>query len=170
MLKKEMTYEDYDGKSVTETLYFHLSKPELIELELSYPEGIEAALKKMVEEENRSSILAFFKKIVLLAYGVRAEEGKRFIKSEEVSLAFSQTNAYNELYMLFFTDSDEAIKFLKGILPNDLSEQVNEEDLKQRMIAVGKSSVAEEVIDPTTLTTAEIAERNRKAEEAAAQD
>ena len=131
MLKKDITYEDFDGNKVTETFYFNLTKPELLELEASYKEGMENALKKMLAEEDKAALLAYFKKTILAAYGEKSADGKRFIKSEELTTNFTQTNAYAELYMELLSDSESAALFITGIVPSDLAQAVNAEELKQ---------------------------------------
>lgn len=125
MLKKSITYEDFEGNTHTETFYFNLSKPELIELEVENKEGFQAWIQKMVEGEDNKSIVAIFRKIVLMAYGEKSEDGKRFIKSPEMSEAFSQTNAYNELFMELITNESTIADFIINVMPKDLVSQVD---------------------------------------------
>lgn len=132
MLKKEISYEDFNGEKLTETFYFNLTKPELLELEVSYKNGIEGALKEMLEKDDRSGLLAFFKKTVLHSYGKKSDDGKRFIKTEELTEEFTQTNAYAELYMELLNNSDSAANFISGIVPSDLAEAMKEETVKQK--------------------------------------
>lgn len=132
MLKKTITYEDFNGEKTTETFYFNLSKPELLELEVSYPNGIEGALKEMLANNDQAALLAFFKKIILLAFGQKSADGKRFIKSEQLTEEFTQTNAYAQLYMDLLGDSDAAANFLNGVVPSDLAEAMKKEEVKSK--------------------------------------
>lgn len=121
MLKRDITYKDFNDQEVTETFYFNLTRTEIVELEFSYQGGLEATLKKIIETEDVKAIIQEFKKIVLMAYGVKSEDGKRFIKSEEIRQAFSQTAAYDALFMELATSDDAAAAFVKGIIPSDMS-------------------------------------------------
>lgn len=117
MLKKTITFEDLDGNKITEDFYFNLSKAELIELELSTKDGLMETLKSIVAEQDGAKIIEYFKKIILMAYGKRSDDGRRFIKSEELRTEFSQTDAYSVLFMEFATDAKAAATFVQGIMP-----------------------------------------------------
>lgn len=118
MLKKTITYTDYNGTERTEDFYFNLSKAEVAELEMGIEGGLSAMIEKIVAAKDTPAILAIFKKLVLQAYGEKSADGKRFVKSEEISTAFSQTEAYSDLYMELATNADEAAKFFNGIIPS----------------------------------------------------
>lgn len=120
MLKRDITYEDFDGTTVTDTFYFNLSRTELIDLELSYEGGLEAAIKRIIEAKDVKSLIVEFQKIILAAYGKKSEDGKRFIKNEELREEFSQTAAYDALFIELATDADKATEFVRGILPTQL--------------------------------------------------
>lgn len=120
MLKREITYEDYNGETVTDTFYFNLTKTEIIELEVGYEGGLEAAIQKIIEAKDNKNLIAEFKKIVLAAYGKKSEDGKRFIKSETLREEFAQTAAYDALFMELATSEDAAANFINGIIPKDL--------------------------------------------------
>lgn len=117
MLKKTITYEDYNGKTVTEDFYFNLTQAELIEMELNEKGGLAAMLKRIVESEDGAKIIATFKSIILRAYGVKSEDGRRFVKSQELCDEFAQTPAYSVLFMELATDANTAAEFVKGIVP-----------------------------------------------------
>lgn len=118
MLKKTITYTDYNGTERTEDFYFNLSKAEVADLEMGVEGGLSTMIEKIVAAKDTPAILAIFKKLVLQAYGEKSVDGKRFIKSEEISTAFSQTEAYSDLYMELATNADEAAKFFNGIIPS----------------------------------------------------
>ncbi len=117
MFTKTVIYKDFDGNDRTEVCRFNLSEPEIIEMESSYPGGLEQMLKKIIEEKDQQKILAVFKELMLKSYGEKTPDGKRFIKSKELSEAFSQTGAYEQLYMRILRDTDFAIEFTNGIMP-----------------------------------------------------
>lgn len=131
MLKKTITYENFNGESVTEDFYFHLSEPEIIEMQIGAPEGdFSEYLKKIVASKDNATIFAQFKIIILKSYGEKSEDGKRFIKSEEISTGFSQTQAFNDLIMELISDEKEAEEFVRGILPMNLMEEYDENKRK----------------------------------------
>ena len=119
MLKREVRYEDFDGNMTSDIFYFNLSKPELIEMEVEYEQGFGKMLQNIVESKDNKQIIAHFKKLVLMAYGVKSEDGKRFIKSEKLREEFSQTAAYSELFMELASDDKAAVIFLNGVLPRE---------------------------------------------------
>lgn len=123
MLKKDITYENFDGEKVTKTFYFHLSVPELLELETETEGGMFDLLQKVAESDDNREILEQFKLMILRSYGER--DGDRHIKSEEISKAFTQTPAYETLYMELLTEPGAAEEFGLGIMPRDLAEKAN---------------------------------------------
>lgn len=121
MLKKTLTYIDYNGTERTEDHYFNLSKAELAEMELGIAGGLSTMLQSIIDAKDQPSIIKTFKEIILKAYGEKSPDGKRFIKSEELSVAFSQTEAYSQLFMELATDDKAAAEFVNGIMPSDLT-------------------------------------------------
>lgn len=123
MLKKTITYTDYNGVERTEDFYFNLSKAEIMEMEMGTAGGFAEMIQKIVAAQDAPTIVKVFKDLVLKAYGEKSADGKRFIKSDEISAAFSQTEAYSTLFMELATDSDAAAKFVNGIIPSDLQKE-----------------------------------------------
>ena len=125
MLKKVITYEDYDGNTRTEDLYFFISKAELTEMELTTPGGFAHKLERISNSQDGAEIIKIFKEIILKAYGEKSDDGRSFIKKRNgVLLAeeFEQTEAYNQLFTELVTDPDKAAAFINGIMPKDLME------------------------------------------------
>ena len=118
MLKKTITYTDYDGNERTEDFYFNINKAEAAELELSTTGGLSGMIEKISQTQDIPEIIKIFKKLILMAYGEKSPDGKRFVKSEELSKAFSETEAYPELFMELASDPDKAAKFFEGIIPD----------------------------------------------------
>lgn len=125
MLKKSITYTDYNNVERSEDFYFNLSKAELMEMEMSTAGGFAETITKIVAAQDQPAIIKLFKELILKAYGEKSPDGKRFMKSEELSTAFSQTEAYSILFMELSTDSDKAAEFVNGIIPSDLAKEAN---------------------------------------------
>lgn len=125
MLKKTITYNDYNGVTRTEDFYFNLTKAEIMEMELTTVGGLSGMIEKIVATQDAPSIIKIFKELVLKAYGEKSPDGKRFIKSQEISTAFEQTEAYSILFMELATDSDAAAAFVNGIIPQDIDTSQN---------------------------------------------
>ena len=121
MLKKTIEYIDYNGVERKEDFYFNLTKAEIMEMEMSTEGGLAEMIEKIVATQNTPAIIKIFKQLVLKAYGEKSPDGKRFIKSEELSSAFEQTEAYSELFMELATNADAAAKFVNGIVPSDIN-------------------------------------------------
>ena len=126
MLKKTITYTDYDGVERTEDHYFNLSKADVMEMEMGTTGGLAEMIKKIVAAKDAPAIIRVFKDLVLKAYGVKSDDGKRFIKSDEISTAFSQTEAYSQLFMELATDAQKGAEFINGVIPSDLSKDLAE--------------------------------------------
>ena len=121
MLKKTMTYTDYDGNERTEDFYFNLSKAELTEIEMSHDGGLSKMIEKIVAERDAKRIIEVFKDLILKSYGQKSLDGKRFIKSQELKDEFSQTEAYSDLFMQLASDAEKAAEFVNGIVPANMS-------------------------------------------------
>ena len=118
MLKKTVTYTDYNGVERKEDFYFNLTKAEIMEMEMSISGGLTEMINRIVAAQDAPAIVKIFKELVLKAYGVKSPDGKRFIKSEELATEFAQTEAYSQLFMELATDADAASAFVNGIVPN----------------------------------------------------
>lgn len=118
MLKKTITYIDYNGVERTEDFYFNLTKAELMEMEIGTTGGMADMIKRIIDAKDAPAIIKIFKELVLKAYGEKSADGKRFVKSEEISNGFAQTEAYSQLFMELATDADAAAAFVNGIIPN----------------------------------------------------
>ena len=117
MIKKTIKYVDWKGNEREEDFYFNLSKPELMEMELTTKGGMSEYLEKIVKAQSKEELIKWFKVIILKAYGEKSEDGRRFIKSDELSTAFSQTGAFEKLYMELVTDENKASEFVNAIVP-----------------------------------------------------
>lgn len=122
MIKKTITYTDYNDVERTEDFYFNLSKAELLEMELSIDGGFVEMVEKIIAAKDVPTLVKLFKDIIFKAYGVKSADGKRFEKSEKLSREFSQTEAYSNLYMELVMDDEKAAEFMNGVVPDVKSE------------------------------------------------
>lgn len=119
MLRKTIKYTDYNGNEREETFLFNLDESELMEMELMTTGGLSATIERITQEQDTAKIITMFKDIVLKAYGKISDDGRRFMKSKEISEEFAQTKAYNQLFMELATDADAATKFINGVIDVD---------------------------------------------------
>lgn len=131
MYKTTMTYTDYNGEERTEDFYFNLTKAEITEMELSTEGGLRDKIERITKAKDVPEIIRLFKELIMKAFGIKSPDGKRFIKSEQLSEEFSQTQAYSDFFIELATNSDAASEFVNGIMPSDMK----------------SSSVALEVVD-----------------------
>ena len=123
MIKKTVTYTDYNEVERTENFYFNLSKAEVLEMEMSTAGGMAESIQKIIDAKDTPAIIRVFKDLVLKAYGVKSDDGRRFVKSKELSEEFSQTEAYSQIFMELATDDKAAAAFVNGIVPADLAQK-----------------------------------------------
>lgn len=142
MLKKNITFEDFNGNTVNEDHYFHLSKADLIELEVSHSGGLQAWITRIIETEDAKALIEEFKKLILSSYGKKSEDGRRFIKDAELRDDFKSSPAYEELFMELVTNPDKASEFVNGIVPKGL-----EKDMEKMKGSVNAKDEAERLRD-----------------------
>lgn len=127
MLKKTIVYTDFNGNERKEDFYFNLSKAEIMEMELSISGGLAESINRIVATQDAPAIIKTFKDLILKAYGEKSPDGRRFMKSPEITAAFEQTDAYSELFMELATNTDAASEFINGIIPANLAKQLAEQ-------------------------------------------
>ena len=131
MFKKTINYEDFNGQPIKEDFYFNLTKAEIMEMQLEKTGGLTEYIQKIVDSKSVPELVKLFKELILKSYGVKSDDGKRFIKTKEVVEAFTQTNAYSEIYMELATNAEAASAFVNGIIPADMAEEVKKQEKKQ---------------------------------------
>ena len=120
MYVKTIKYTDFLGKEREEDYHFHFSKAEITEMQLSTEGGLSEMIQRIVKAQNHPEIVKVFKELILKAYGEISPDGKRFIKSDELSTAFSQTEAYSLMFTEFTTDDKAAIEFFEKVIPANI--------------------------------------------------
>lgn len=127
MIKKTITYPDYNGINRTEDFYFNLSKAETMEMELGTTGGFAEMVRKIIAAQDMPTLIKLFKEIVLKAYGEKSPDGKYFLKEDrtgrKLCVAFSQTEAYSQLFMELATDAELAAEFINGVISVDKGKQ-----------------------------------------------
>ena len=120
MLKKQVSYTDYDGNLKTDTLYFHLNKFEWLELETYTKGGLIENLQHAIETGNAKKTIDILKKIILRAYGEKNAETGVFEKSDELAIRFSKTDAFSELFYELAYNEEASRSFFLGLIPTEL--------------------------------------------------
>lgn len=142
MRKETITYEDYNGVKRTEDFYFSFNKAELMEMELSSPGGsLKDRLQRLIDSPEPATITSTFKDIILNAYGVKSEDGRRFMKSPELAKAFSETEAYSDLWMHLATDQDYAVAFIRDLMPKDLITEMDKQNKDGKLLQLPGADV-----------------------------
>ena len=127
MHSETVIYTDYNGVERKETFFFNLTKAELLEMEMGIVGGFNAKVQRAIDAQDRPTLIATFKDLLLQSVGVKSADGRRFIKNDEVRNDFKETEAYSILFMQYATDADAASKFINGIVPADLAQEANKE-------------------------------------------
>ena len=126
MVVKKIKYTDFNGVEREEEFMFNLTEAEITEMELTKDGGLSDSIKKIIAAQDTPQIIETFKMLLLKSYGEKSADGRRFIKSEELSKEFTQTNAYSQLFMELAYDDNAAIAFINGIIPESMRERVDE--------------------------------------------
>jgi len=128
MFKKHLTYTDYNGDTQTEDFYFNLNAAECMELQYGF-EGIGTLtefLETITETNDKQNMFAIIKRVLLMAYGIKSPDGKRFEKSDEIRKAFEESPAFETIYWEIGTNEEKGAEFILGILPSDVREKLGD--------------------------------------------
>lgn len=132
MLIKKITYVDFDGETREEEHCFHISKAELTQLRLSAAGGIEKRLRRIIDTKDQPSLIKQFTELLDLSYGIKSDDGRKFMKSPEILADFKATEAYSQIFMELLQNDETATEFIKKVLPSDLIEEVEKEEKKMK--------------------------------------
>lgn len=144
MLKKTISYTDFDGNRRTEDFYFNLTKSEITEMEMNVNGGLDSMLDRVIQKRDGAVIIRVFKDLILKAYGEKSLDGRKFEKSDDISNEFYHTGAYDELFMELVTDAKKAAEFVKAIMPEDMQSKIPNEILEDPHEAVAKVLAAQD--------------------------
>lgn len=124
MIVKTITYTDYNGVERKEDFYFNLTQAEVMEMQLGTVGGLSAMLRKIIDTNDTPTLIKYFKDLVIKAYGVKSDDGRRFIKNDDVRDAFVETEAYSKIFMELAFDAKAASEFVNGIVPKDMAKAI----------------------------------------------
>ena len=120
MIKITKTYTDFNGKQRTEDFHFHFNQAELMEMEMSTEGGFSTRVQRIINANSHSELLQIMKKFVLDAFGVKSEDGRRFMKSDEIRRSFVECPAYSMIFMELATNTEAATEFINKVVPADM--------------------------------------------------
>lgn len=132
MLTHKITYTDFDDEEVTEELYFNINKIEILDLEVRNKEGLEKWLKSIVAAKDQKTLWDEIKRVILLAYGEKSPDGKRFVKTDESRDAFAQSAAFDKLMWDLITGEVDAGDFMIAVMPKDLASEADIAEAKKK--------------------------------------
>ena len=118
MLKKTVTYEDFNGVERTEDFYFNLTRSELLEMHFTTDGGMDKKIDNIVKAKSQAELEKLFKQILLMSYGQKSPDGRFFRKSDEIRADFEASPVYDKLYMELFADEKAAADFVNAVIPN----------------------------------------------------
>lgn len=113
-------YVNFFGEEVEEKLHFHLSKGELMNMELQHTP---LSVKIAAVTSGDASAMDSYKllcEFVGAAYGERSEDGKRFFKDERSTKAFLSSPAFDALLDKLSDDPKFSNTFFAGLFPDDI--------------------------------------------------
>lgn len=147
MYKRTIKYTDFNGVERTQDFYFYLSKTNLTKLNSRVEGGIQNKFEKMINKIDVKELVATVEELILSAYGEKSDDGTRFIHNDQLSTEFSQTPAYDDLFMSLINDPDALADFIKKILPQDLQVKIEEEMAKGNVPNIVPESEPAKVTD-----------------------
>lgn len=155
MFKKIIKYEDFNGQQREEPFYFNLSKAELMEMELSTQNGVEEMIRMLIATKDNAKIVQIYKELILKSYGIKSEDGTRFIKSQELRDAFEQSNAYSEFFIEMMSSSETQSQFINGVINGVNMPEMKEEDVIAKLKEMGYDTSRIKIEDAPAKTSEE---------------
>lgn len=148
MYVKKIKYTNYNGEERERRFYFNLSKAEVLNMELSTNGGYENYINRIVETRDQHELIRMFKELIKMSYGVKSDDGEMFIKNDKVFSEFEQSEAYSEFYMELVTNTESAIEFINGIMPQALMAEVEKDPQYKEKIDEYKKLAANAGVKP----------------------
>lgn len=125
MIKKTVTYKDFNDEEQTDELLFHMSKADLIQLQMEEGgDGFGEYIQQITDAEDSAEVWRIFKKILKMSFGKKSPDGKRFIKTDEQWDEFTSSEAYSTLVMDLMSDPNAMAEFITKLVPQDLDADV----------------------------------------------
>ncbi len=126
MYKITETYTDYDDNQRTEDFYFNYSEAELADLQFSVSGGLAGMIDKIIKTNDMPKLVELFRELIQKAYGEKSNDGRRFMKSPELTKDFTETVAYSQIYMRLATDSKAAQEFINKVVPKSMKDKMQQ--------------------------------------------
>lgn len=155
MLKKDITFNDFDGNEITETHYFHMTQADLVKMDMSRKGGMQVYVARIVAAQDGKEIIEVFDELLRMSYGTRTPEG-RFVRNQTMTEEFMGSEAYSALFMELVTDAAASAEFVNAIIPQGL----------EQAAAKLKQSSATQVPTPTPAPAVQVAEQANAVHEA----
>jgi arsenate reductase-like glutaredoxin family protein len=143
MFKKTLSYTNYNGVPVTETLYFNYTKPELLRLHQKYDtQDLSEKFQEIANTRDPNQMLPLIEDIIIGSYGEKSSDGKAFMKSSEIASKFENSIAYAELFETLLTNENELIAFVNGLTAG-LDTKKDNDPVKQLQVESQQMSTTE---------------------------
>ena len=126
MYKITETYTDYDDNQRPEDFYFNYSEAELTDLQFSVSGGLAGMIDKIIKTNDMPKLVELFRELIQKAYGEKSNDGRRFMKSPELTKEFTETVAYSQIYMRLATDSKAAQEFINKVVPKSMKDKMQQ--------------------------------------------
>lgn len=138
MYIKRIDYTDYNGNARSEDAHFNLTEAELSIMEMSEVGGFKKKMERIIQAQDGPTIMKTFQDIIRRSYGIVSDDGRRFIKSDEISTEFEQTEAYSILFMSLLSDPEAAAEFIEHVLPQHIVSEVRAEQNAGNITPIGQ--------------------------------
>ena len=146
MLRKNISYTDFNGNKTAEDVYFNLNKAELIDLEVMADKPMSQILEEIGKTPNARDVIGLFKLFIDRAYGIKTADGRHFIKNDDILSDFKSSEVYSELLWKIISDAKFAVEFIEGLVPADLLQQAMQENpTKAREFAAEKARLKAQI-------------------------
>ena len=136
MIKKTITYEDFNGEKRTKDFYFHMNQVEFAKLNGEVPGGLEKRIQDIIANQDQDAMLRLVDLLVSRSYGERDDEDGGFTKigknGRPLYEKFVNTSAYDNLIIELIQGEKNIVTFLSGIMPKEVQARMDEEFKKQK--------------------------------------
>ena len=126
MFKYVAKYVDFNGVEKEKDLYFHVSRADLTELELSFPGGMYAVLNTIVRAKDNVEISKMLTILLQTSFGIKSPDGENFAKGPEIYRAFRESPAY-DVFFDWLIEADHASEFVNAIVPQEVAKEMEKQ-------------------------------------------
>lgn len=127
MYTRTFTCTGFDGKPYTETYDFHLSKADLLKINLDSFVGLDVLLKKLIDTQNGAEIMKLIDKVIMTSVGKESMDHRHFLQDESIKKDFRESEAYSQLFEELVLNADKAAEFIMSCLPDSIREKMLED-------------------------------------------